>query len=87
MLNDYLTMRHFIRHTYGFRLDWSLTVINLRLSRDRNWPKERIRNQRVKKSGRTPNKRAGEARTRQGRIGFGMEGCPPRSCPLTAGVL
>jgi hypothetical protein len=21
-LNDYMSMRHFIRHTYGFRLDW-----------------------------------------------------------------
>jgi hypothetical protein len=22
ILNDYMSMRHFIRHTYGFRLDW-----------------------------------------------------------------
>jgi hypothetical protein len=22
VLNDYMSMRHFIRHTYGFRLDW-----------------------------------------------------------------
>jgi hypothetical protein len=23
VLNDYMSMRHFIRHTYGFRLDWA----------------------------------------------------------------
>jgi hypothetical protein len=22
ILNDYMSMRHFVRHTYGFRLDW-----------------------------------------------------------------
>jgi hypothetical protein len=22
ILNDYMSMRHFIRHTYGFKLDW-----------------------------------------------------------------
>jgi hypothetical protein len=22
LLNDYMSMRHFVRHTYGFRLDW-----------------------------------------------------------------
>ncbi|MDR3146890.1 MAG: hypothetical protein LBU00_00770, partial [Treponema sp.] len=22
ILNDYMSMRHFIRHAYGFRLDW-----------------------------------------------------------------